>query len=182
MIVFADRIFVLIPKNGCNSIMRQYGCNAWQPYRGNTEEALLYVDGDHCHLPATMVPRRFHDLPTEAIVRNPWTRTVSRYVYCQRTKNLDITFEQFVEQRYVADKYADDASYSQWGPIAWTEQVEWLRDDTTVHLFEQYPFRFRENISVRSDPAAYYNKRTAALIGDYYSRDITRFNFKPPEL
>jgi len=182
MIIFSDRIFILIPKNGCNSIMREYGVNAWTPHRGNVHEALLYVDGDHCHLPAASVPKRFKLLPTFAIVRNPWDRTVSRYVYNKRTKNMDISFEDFVEQRYVDKKYANDPGYAKWGPVAWTEQIEWLNDDTVVYKFDEYDFKFRDNVSVRDDHKSYYNKRTADLVGDYYINDIKRFNFAKPVL
>ena len=79
MIIFPDRIFILIPKCGCNSIMSMYGVNPWAKHRQhieNKEEAVLYLKGDYPHMPVSQIPERFSYLPTEAIVRNPWHRTV----------------------------------------------------------------------------------------------------------
>ena len=179
MIVFSDRIFILIPKNGCCSIMDHYGVNAWTSRRGNVHEALLYLDGDYCHLPAAMVPSRFSSLPTEAIVRNPWDRTVSRYVYSIRTKGLDMSFSDFVDSQYIDPKYQNDPGYAKWGPVSWTQQVEWLNSDTNVHKFEEYDFKLHVNRSVYDDHASYYDKRLSNLVGDYYADDIKRFNYKP---
>jgi hypothetical protein len=177
MIILPDLIWILIPKNGCVSLMREHGVNAWQAHRGNIDEAVLYVDGDNCHLPASMVPRRFDHLPRRALVRDPWTRTVSRWAYCTRTKGMEIAFDQFVEQRYVDPRHADDARYAQWGPVSWAQQVAWLDDRTAVTLFTDYDFRHSTNRSVYDDHASYYTPRLRDLVADYYADDIRRFGF-----
>ena len=104
MIIFPDKIFILIPKCGCNSVMSSFGVNPWAKHRQhitNKNDAVLYLRGDYCHMPATQIPQRFKHLPTEAIVRNPWDRTVSRFFYLSKMNDFDMSFEEFVKTKYM---------------------------------------------------------------------------------
>lgn len=180
MIIFPNRIFILIPKCGCNSIMSMNGVNPWASHRKhivNKEDAVLYLRGDYCHMPASQIPTRFDHLPTESVVRNPWARTVSRYFYLSKMNNVDISFDEFVSTKYVHDMYKADPDYTKWGSVAWTQQIEWLNEDTTVHKFEQYNFKLHENKSHNKNYKEMYNKTTYDMVGDYYAQDIERFNY-----
>jgi hypothetical protein len=160
--------------------MSSYGVNPWAEHRKyieNTEDAVLYVRGDYCHVPASQIPKRFKHLPTEAIVRNPWDRTVSRYYYLSKMNNFDISFEKFVKTKYVHPMYAQDPDYAKWGSVSWTQQVEWLNEDTNVHKFEEYNFSLHENKSNNQNFREMYTNQLYNIVGDYYNNDIERFNY-----
>ena len=161
MIIFPDKIFILIPKCGCNSVMSSFGVNPWAKHRQhitNKNDAVLYLRGDYCHMPATQIPQRFKHLPTEAIVRNPWDRTVSRFFYLSKMND-------------------EDPDYAKWGSVSWTQQIEWLNDDTIVHKFEEYNFMLHENKSHSEDYKSMYDKELYNIVGEYYKKDIERFNY-----
>ena len=180
MIIFSDKIFILIPKCGCNSVMSSFGVNPWAKHRQhitNKDDAVLYLRGDYCHMPATQIPQRFKHLPTEAIVRNPWDRTVSRFFYLSKMNDFDMSFEEFVKTKYIHKMYDADPDYAKWGSVSWTQQIEWLNDDTIVHKFEEYNFMLHENKSHSEDYKSMYNKELYNIVGEYYKKDIERFNY-----
>ena len=180
MIIFPDRIFILIPKCGCNSIMSMHGVNPWAKHRQhieNKEEAVLYLKGDYPHMPVSQIPKRFSHLPTEAIVRNPWHRTVSRYFYLQKMNDFQMSFEEFVKSKYIHPMYKQDPDYAKWGSVSWTQQIEWIDDDTKVHKFEEYDFTLHENKSHSQDFKSMYDNELYKIVGDYYIKDVERFNY-----
>jgi len=180
MIILKDKILVHVPKAGGTAVLTAFGINRWHNGISQTSIAKLYeTDKVETHTPAKDKPV---DLPTYAFVRNPWTRTVSRYHYCKKHHKLDCPFIQFVEEKIVSEEY-------KWGPTSWQQQVEWLEDSTVIMKMEEGLEYHLEhtlghklsvpifNSSNIDNYNSYFNNRTKNLIGDYYKDDIERFNY-----
>ena len=179
MIIFSDKIFILIPKCGCTSLMDGHGVNPWGKNlenKHNNEDALLYLKGGSPHIPASQTPEKFKHLPTEAIVRNPWDRTVSMYYYLTKKTNSDISFKDFVINKYKFE--VDWPTNEGWGPHSWAQQVEYLNPDTKVHRFEEYNFVVHLNKTKHEPYTKLYDNELHDLIATYFKDDIERFNYE----
>lgn len=179
MIIFPDRIFILIPKCGCVSVMDGFGVNPWGKSERNienVEDAVVFLRGDNPHMPASQVPKRFKHLPTEAIVRNPWDRTVSRYYYLKKQTNSDISFEDFVIN--TPFPFPGRLNQSYWSPDSWAQQSEYITRDTKVHKFETYDYLVHLNKTDHKPYKELYNNKLRNLVALYYKEDIERFNYE----
>lgn len=122
--------FIHIPKNGGNSIRKVLKS------RGDVELSkpfhYRYMD---------VTGECGDDLKYFGIVRNPWARTASRYMFgkqnatrwskhdSRRNYILNVTFEDFVRDQKIFD--IPHYPGQPWmGPLSsWFNQLEWLRDD-----------------------------------------------------
>jgi len=186
MIIFENKIILLLPKNGTHSIMMEHGVNPWDGpgsyTRLNKNDALIFLDGDSPHLPANRIPKRFEHLPNYALVRNPWFRTITRYFWTKRRNWFEekISIDEYVEQKYFPEKLKGDYIYEEWAGTSWRPQIEWFNEKTIVSKFEDYNFKFHFNES-KNKYNIKISKKTANLIGDYYLPDIKKFNYNVPE-
>ena len=132
MIIFENKIILLLPKNGTHSIMMEHGVNPWDGpgsyTRLNKNDALIFLDGDSPHLPANRIPKRFEHLPNYALVRNPWFRTITRYFWTKRRNWFEekISIDEYVEQKYFPEKLKGDYIYEELNE--WSRFLRTLRE------------------------------------------------------
>jgi len=179
LIIFPDRIFILIPKCGCVSVMAGFGVNPWGKNiknKENVEDAVVFMRGGSPHMPTSEIPERFKHLPTEAIVRNPWDRTVSRYYHLIKQTGSDISFEDFVIN--TPFPFPGRFNVSHWAPDSWVQQSEYISHDTKVHKFEEFDFLVHLNKTEHKPYRELYNHKLQDLIATYYKDDIERFNYE----
>ena len=142
------KIFVHIPKNGGTSIRRPQSGIHNQIINSHKTTAvkmeytqeqldLITLNGKHPgyqHLRwRDFRPNLRENHKAFAIVRNPWSRTVSRYTFTMKHRDVllphrpaDYTFEEFLDERYI------------WNGIpylwlratkGWYQQLEYVIDD-----------------------------------------------------
>jgi chondroitin 4-sulfotransferase 11 len=133
-----------------------------------------------------------------SIVRNPWDKVVSHYNHRIKTnqtglKDNPIPFKEWVAATYGPVK--DARYYDQ--PKMFQPQVEWLRDSKgrieldLIGRFEDLGGTYRQiadrlgvkaelphlNKSERSDYRASYDDETAAVVGQWFAEDVSRFGY-----
>ena len=207
------KIFVHIPKNGGTSIRRpksgihnliinSHKTTAVPLVFTQAQLNLLTLSNNHTgyqHL-------RWRDFKSKirqnnqafAIVRNPWSRTVSRYTFSMKHRDVllpkrpaDYTFEEFLDERYI------------WNGIpylwlrasrSWYQQLEYVVDDNKTLKCDILRFEhFNEDVSKyfnhkniipvvntsdnKKDYREYYTNETKQIIEEWYSEDIDFFGF-----
>jgi hypothetical protein len=135
-----------------------------------------------------------------AVVRNPWSRVVSRFTFSQlamknRRALPDYSardFEAFLEERHI---YGNKEFYWHRAVRGWFNQKEYVIDeegkiavdllrherldeDAMAYFSLDRPLRKR-NISNRTnrDYRDYYDRRTLQIVADWYADDIDTFGF-----
>ena len=146
---------------------------------------------------AAKVKRRLQPV---AVVRNPWSRVVSRYRFAQLAmKNgatasdyAAATFEEFLEERHV---YGGREFYWHRAIRGWYPQVDYVVDeqgaiaadllrqehlgDESIRYFGLSEEPRRRNVSgLRTrDYRDYYTQQTIQIVADWYQKDIDTFGF-----
>lgn len=187
--------FVHIPKNGGMTV-REYFKTRRDVYLSK-----------HFH-------HRYRDTDTKfknrlkyfSIVRNPWSRTASRFVYSKerapnwsdddQRKNyiLNVDFDQFVrDHKIIPGKAFPDMPWM--GPMSsWQNQLEWITDEQGnvccdclrfEHLTQDLTSYFDQPIALTAsnvtktkyDYREMYTDETAQIIAELFSDDISHFGF-----
>lgn len=135
-----------------------------------------------------------------AVVRNPWSRTVSRFRFGQTAvaqgrlpeNYLSASFEGFLEERF---RYGNEPYF--WHRVirGWYPQLDYMTDESgrlSVDLlrFERLsdesmryfglgeaPSRRNVSTAIPQDWRTFYNSRTIQIVADWYKRDIDAFGF-----
>jgi sulfotransferase famil protein len=135
-----------------------------------------------------------------AIVRNPWSRTVSRFKFALQTRNFDggkpefsqKFFREFLEERHL---WGEEPYFWHRAVGGWYPQEDYVLDENqkiTVDLLRQESLSDelkkylglsigleRRNISKTSntDYRDIYTPQTVQTVADWYAKDIERFGF-----
>ena len=147
-------------------------------------------------------PKLIEDYPPFAVVRNPWSRTASRYWFAKKVIEVE---------RKVPPEYADVSSFEhfleerhKWGQTefmwhrairGWYPQIDYVIDEEgkqnavclrTEHLredvcrlfgLEKLPERNRNVTAMVDDSMCVYNDKTIQIVADWYKKDIDHFGF-----
>ena len=133
-----------------------------------------------------------------AIVRNPWSRTVSRFTFYVLAAEhgkikipVNYTFKQFLEERH---KYGGREFYWHRAIRGWYPQVDYVTDEAGAlkcdilrleHFYDDsrdllgitdLPVRNISNID-RKDYRTFYGPDEQELVADWYKRDVEFFGF-----
>lgn len=135
-----------------------------------------------------------------AIVRNPWSRTVSRFKFALQTRqyhgmppNVSVAeFEIFLEERF---EWADEPYFWHRAVAGWYAQEDYVLDEegrlaadilrqenlsTEMQTYLGFTSELkRRNISTKSraDYRDLYTEKTIQIVADWYAADIERFGF-----
>ena len=206
-------LFIHIPKNGGVSIsrakfLRGRVLRAHRHFHksrqySNEVLAVMKANGEHHGFEHA----RLRDISTKvrsshiafAIVRNPWSRVVSRYTYARQAMESGEsppeyaadTFEGFLEERHM---WGDKEFYWHRAIRGWYPQLDYVTDEDGVivadilrneHMTDEVSRYFgieqrinRHNVSGgKRDYREYYNARTIQIVADWYAADIDQFGF-----
>ena len=147
------------------------------------------------------------DLRYFAIVRNPWSRTASRYQFARqcaaswpegdprRQFIANATFDDFVRQQKILP-IPEHPGQPWMGPLSsWFNQLEWIRDENgsvvcdclrMERLNEDLPAYLRRTLRLsqrkvtrsRQDYRAMYSDDLAGIVEQLFREDIDHFGFK----
>jgi hypothetical protein len=187
--------FIHIPKNG-----------------GQSMRYALALTGDvsltrpyHCRY-IDVADEVGRDLRFFSIVRNPWSRTASRYVFGRQNAQqwaaddprreyiLNADFETYVKERRILP-IPQHPGQPWMGPLSsWFNQLEWIRDENgnvacdclrleqidadASAYFRRRMAMPRQNVTrVRYDYRSMYTDELIEIIGNTFSEDIEYFGF-----
>jgi len=187
--------FIHIPKNGGQSVR-----SALQ-LRGDVSLSIpyhyRYVD---------IVEEVGEDLKFFCIVRNPWSRTASRYMFGTQNASrwedddprkkyiLNATFESYVKDQKILP-IPKHPNQPWMGPLSsWFDQLEWIRDengnvscdclrlehledDISAYLGKEIRIPRRNVTNNRYDYRTMYNDELIQIVADTFKDDIEYFGF-----
>lgn len=210
----ARYLFVHIPKNAGVALARNPELR-WKMVRANRHflRDRAYVDGllramgaagehhgiAHARL-RDIKPRIVQRLQPVATIRNPWSRTVSRYLFAHHTANQGapfasakkMSFDAFLETRHEDGErpYFWHRAVRGWYPqldyvvdangqiVADVLRQEHLGDEAKSYFkLSQAPRRRNVTKSEKSDWRELYTQKTISIVADWYQRDIETFGF-----
>jgi hypothetical protein len=153
-----------------------------------------------------VVDRVGRDLRYFAIVRNPWSRTASRYQFARQNaihwpiddpRRLYISrasFADFVKDRRIFE-IPEHPGQPWMGPMnSWFNQLEWIRDDQgriacdclrmeclnedlSLYLGRTLQLQRRNVTHAGYDYRSLYTDELAGIVRDVFSEDIVHFGF-----
>lgn len=208
------RLFIHIPKNGGMSIRQapQLQGNLVLAHRRRLKSK-SYANALRDHMASTGAQpgyehARLRDVDVSvrkgtkafAIVRNPWSRTVSRFKFALQTRNHDgarpeiskATFEEFLQER---ETWLDEPFFWHRAIRGWYPQADYVLDENNeigadilrqeflgeeLKTFLQIDGTLEKRNISKSTHSGYrdlYDDRTIQLIADWYVRDIEIFGF-----
>tara|TARA_Y100000004_G_scaffold43622_1_gene47761 strand:- start:21 stop:626 length:606 start_codon:yes stop_codon:yes gene_type:complete len=181
------KLFIHIPKNGGSSVKADE----------RTNKFVIFNTGVGWHSRWKDTPKKISDAyKAFGIIRNPWSRTVSRYmfgvesIYRGDHGAIPKNFDEFLETRYVwKNEWAD--------PIrSWNTQYDYVCDDEDnvccdilrlEHIDYDLPKYFNIDIKqgvVKENATGYtqdyrnvYNDNTIQIVADWYQQDIDYWGF-----
>ena len=187
--------FIHIPKNGGQSV--RYALELYRDVSLSRPFHYRYVDI------ADSVGR---DLKYFCIVRNPWARTASRYMFGIQNAQIwpdgdprkeyiaNATFEQYVkDQRILPIPEHPDQPWM--GPLSsWFNQLDWIRDedgrvacdcmrlerlsdDLSLYLDRQIEIPRKNVTNQRYSYRDLYTDELIQLVADLFAEDIEHFGF-----
>jgi len=134
-----------------------------------------------------------------AVVRNPWSRVVSRYLFAIQTRGLTVddarkfeNFEKFLDERFV---WVDKPFFWHRAVRGWHPQVDYLVDENRriavdvlrqEYLGEEVNayFGLSEALAPRNvtkgpkfEYSEVYSPKTIQIVADWYADDIDTFGF-----
>jgi hypothetical protein len=200
-------VFIHIPKNGGMTVRLGYknqiveagpGTHKSEDY-ARAVKAAMAKHGEHQGLEHA----RWRDLRPDlqarrcfAVVRNPWSRVVSRYRFGLNTGGYRpydyTTFKEFLDERHTwgNEPYYWHRAVRGWYPMldhVTDEQgvlrcdilrTEHLVEDSQAYMGKTLPTR-RRNVT-RGDPVDYrtfYNDDQIQIVAEWYAKDIEFFGF-----
>lgn len=208
------RLFIHIPKNGGMAIREAAQLDGTLVIANRRRLiSRKYADGLKDHMAKTggnpgYEHARLRDVDMSvrkatrafAIVRNPWSRTVSRFKFCLQTRyhgteKLAFTptaFETFLEERNV---WGDEPYFWHRAVSGWYQQQDYVVDergkiktdllrqeDLSREIQDYFGFEGelnRRNVSKASsaDYRDLYSPKTIQIVADWYAVDIDTFGF-----
>jgi len=188
--------FIHIPKNGGRSIRRALSMRP---------EVSLSKEYHHRYV--DIAGRIGRDLQYFSVIRNPWSRTASRYVFGKNNARkwpdsdprkqylTNATFRDYVtEQRILPIPEHPNAPWM--GPLSsWFNQIEWIRDeagnvvcdclrletidsDISAYFGRKLSIPHRESTRTATyDYRKMYTDDLAEIVGNTFHQDIEYFGF-----
>jgi hypothetical protein len=187
--------FIHIPKNGGQSV--RYALELCKDVSLSTPYHYRYVD---------VVEKYGEHLSYFCIVRNPWSRTASRYWFGKqnaakwpetdprRQYISTATFEDYVKDQKILP-IPEHPGKPWMGPLSsWYNQLEWIRDtegrvacdclrlehldaDISTYLGREITIRRRNVTRNRYDYREMYNEQLIQIVADTFKEDIDYFGF-----
>lgn len=210
----AEYLFIHIPKNAGVSIKRApmlqgrlIGAEPWfyrsKTYYWNLLQSMKANNEHHGIGHARLLdihPNVRNRLIPIAVIRNPWSRVVSRYRFGLGAMDKgdcppdysSRCFEEFLEERHL---YGNKKYYWHRAIRGWFSQYEYVVDESDriePHILRQERLdteakRYfglsdkigRRNVSPGSSRPYqdYYNPKTIQIVADWYAKDINKFGF-----
>ena len=193
------KLFIHIPKNGGSSVKADPRTNSKVIYGLNTDSNVGNSNNHNWfgwHNRWKDTDKDVARLHTAfAIIRNPWARTVSRYVfgleslYREDHGVIPKNFDEFLETRHVWKNEWYD-------PIrSWNTQYDYVCDDKgdircdilrLEHIDHDLPKYLnvdikqvvKENVTGYTESYTdYYNKKSIQIVADWYQQDIDYWGF-----
>ncbi|MGE3529674.1 MAG: sulfotransferase family 2 domain-containing protein [Methyloceanibacter sp.] len=197
------RLFIHIPKNAGTAVMRvptvldqtvavntlflspAYRRSLAKAGRSNHRHARL-VDVSN------VIRQRLRPF---AVIRNPWSRVVSRYTFTKKQSLREgstsfCSFEEFLEERHL---HGERDFYWHCAMRGWGQQVEYVVDETGAIACDLLRFEFLDadlstylqrvvNVPhIRSsnnrDYRSFYSSRSIQIVADWHAADIETFGF-----
>ena len=187
--------FIHIPKNGGMALRQAF-----------SEDRSVSMSDPYHYRYKDIETRLPVNIRSFSVVRNPWSRTASRYFYAKQNAKawLDndprkqyiekASFTDFIQERKIFD-IPDHLGKPWMGPMnSWFNQLEWLTDHQgqiaceclrLEHLNDDMSRLFERSITIpkanqteyKYDYRALYNDKSIKLIADVFSEDIEHFGF-----
>ena len=180
------KLFIHIPKNGGSSVKADE----------RTNKFVIFNTGVGWHSRWKDTPKKISDAyKAFGIIRNPWSRTVSRYmfgvesIYRGDHSAIPKNFDEFLETRHVWKNEWYD-------PIrSWNTQYDYVCDDKgdircdilrLEHIDHDLPKYLnvdikqvvKENVTGYTESYTdYYNKKSIQIVADWYQQDIDYWGF-----
>lgn len=188
--------FIHIPKNGGQSVRRALELNRavslGRPFHQRYRDVAATLPDDMRYF---------------CIVRNPWARTASRYMFGRqnaanwseddprRIYILGASFDDFVRDQKVLP-IPEHPGQPWMGPLSsWMNQLEWIMDekgaiacdclrlehlesDISAYLNRSIHIRRRNKTRSSYDYREMFTDESAAIIGDLFKDDIDYFGFE----
>lgn len=131
-------------------------------------------------------------------VRNPWDKALALYNYRMNTELIDLKQRSIAFDEWIARVYRDQDPEYYNNPRMFMPQVDWLTDHRgqvsvdRIAKFENLEVEFRllckqfemeadlpeRQSSNRPDYRGFYSEESAAIINDWFARDIEHFDYK----
>lgn len=209
--------FIHIPKNGGMTIRKglkknKVSCSAPKFHKNkNYTDSLLRVmnkEGEHHgyeHARWRDLNKRAQDKQCFAIVRNPWSRVVSRFTFARKIEGYrpkDFTLEQFLEERFVD---GNKPFFWHRAVRGWYPQLDYVTDNKgnircDILRFEYLNkevmnyFKLTTPLTVRNvsngekvkenkklinkqDYRDFFDQTTKEIVAEWYKQDIETFGF-----
>ena len=195
------KIFIHIPKTGgfsvryCDDLRAKIITNTVDKLKSYEYvqglKTLGYPGAEHSRW-KDLYPEYRESLEAFAVVRNPWARTVSRYLFAKKRNDpVDTSsFEAFVEDRH----RLIEMPYSWHRPsLHWHNQFDHVSDDAgnvrchimktenlekDVYDYFGVTLKKRYNITTTYNYRDFYNKKLIQIIGDWYQKDVSFFQYR----
>ena len=180
------KLFIHIPKNGGMSIRRNDTlrpmvqiCNASthksRDYSEAVRKTMKQSDDHHGweHARWRDLKPMYQAMPAFAIIRNPWARVASRYMFCKAESPegyADVSsLEAFLEERH---KWGGKQYYWHRAIRGWYNALDYVTDDLGVVRCDMLRLEH-----LTEDLNKYFN-----LLTTYPQRNITRFEYSYKDL
>lgn len=180
----ASVIFVHINKTGGSSIEKALGL----PFQHRTATEIRDLIG----------ARRWQSRFRFAFIRNPWDKVASHYHYRVKTNQTGLGDQPIPFAKWVRLAYGDNATPYYDNPKMFMPQVDWIADQDGrimvdfVGRFESLHADFKVicakvgieadlphlKQSTRGDYRKYYDDETAAIVAQWFAKDIEIFGYR----
>jgi hypothetical protein len=187
--------FIHIPKNGGESV--RFALELHKDISLSTPFHFRYVD---------IVDELGPELKYFCIVRNPWSRTASRYMFGKQNANrwsdddprrkyiLSTSFESFVKDQHIIP-IPEHPGMPWMGPLSsWFNQLEWMKDkdgrvmcdclrlecldeDLSAYLNRETRISRQNVTNTRYDYRSMYDEELKQIVAETFEEDIDYFGF-----